>query len=230
MQAKDVMVSPAITVGPDASVAETADILLENRISAVPVVNEKGALVGIVSEGDLIRRAEIGTDRRRSWWLELLASNNTIAMEYVKSHASKVSDIMTTWPITVGEETPLAEIADLLETRQIKRVPVVRDGKVVGIVSRANLLQAFAAMRRAAPEGKPDDSAIRTAVLKTIDTAHLVRPYGLTVTVKDGNVHLTGMVGTAEEKKALRIAAEVTQGVQSVTENLLVEPRMPAGL
>lgn len=230
MQAKDVMVSPAITVGPDASVAETANILLENRISAVPVVNEKGALVGIVSEGDLIRRAEIGTDRRRSWWLELLASNNTIVMEYVKSHASKVSDIMTTWPITVGEETPLAEIADLLETRQIKRVPVMREGKVVGIVSRANLLQAFAAMRRAAPEGKPHDSAIRAEVLKTIDSAHLVRPYGLTVTVKDGNVHLTGMVGTAEEKKALRIAAEVTQGVQSVTENLLVEPRMPVGL
>ena len=230
MQAKDVMVSPAITVGPDASVAETADILLENRISAVPVVNEKGALVGIVSEGDLIRRAEIGTDRRRSWWLELLASNNTIAMEYVKSHASKVSDVMTTWPITVGEETPLAEIADLLEARQIKRVPVVRDGKVVGIVSRANLLQAFAAMRRAAPEGKPHDSAIRAEVLRTIDTAHLVRPYGLTVTVKDGNVHLTGTVGTPEEKKALRIAAEVTRGVQSVTENLLVEPRMPAGL
>ena len=230
MQAKDVMVSPAITVGPDASVAETANILLENRISAVPVVNEKGALVGIVSEGDLIRRAEIGTDRRRSWWLELLASNNTIVMEYVKSHASKVSDIMTTWPITVGEETPLAEIADLLETRHIKRVPVVREGKVVGIVSRANLLQAFAAMRRAAPEGKPHDSAIRAEVLKTIDSAHLVRPYGLTVTVKDGNVHLTGMVGTAEEKKALRIAAEVTRGVESVTENLLVEPRMPVGL
>jgi len=230
MQAKDVMVSPAITVGPDASVAETVDILLENRISAVPVVNEKGALVGIVSEGDLIRRAEIGTDRHRSWWLELFASNNTIALEYVKSHARKVSDIMTPWPITVGEETPLAEIADLLETRQIKRVPVVRDGEVVGIVSRTNLLQAFAAMRRGAPEGKPHDSAIRTEVLKTIDTAHLVRPYGLTVTVKDGNVHLTGMVGTMEEKKALRIAAEVTQGVQRVTENLLVEPRMPAGL
>jgi CBS domain-containing protein len=230
MKAKDVMVSPAITVGPDALVAETADILLKYRISAAPVVNDKGALVGIVSEGDLIRRAEFGTDRRRSWWLELLATNNTIAVEYVKSHASKVSDIMTTWPITVGEETPLAEIADLLETRQIKRVPVVRDGKVVGIVSRANLLQAFAAMRRPAPEGTPDDRAIRTEVLKTIDTAHLVRPYGLTITVRDGNVHLTGMVGTAEEKKALRIAAEVTQGVQSVTENLLVQPRMPAGL
>src|SRR4029077_1989819 len=151
MQAKDVMVSPAITVSPDASVPETANILLKNRISAVPVVDPTGAILGIVSEGDLMRRAEIGTERHRSWWLEMLASSNTIAMDYVKSHAQKGSDVMTAWPIAVGEETPLAEIANLLETRQIKRVPVVRDGKVIGIVSRADLLQAFASTPRPVP-------------------------------------------------------------------------------
>ncbi|TMJ02174.1 MAG: CBS domain-containing protein [Alphaproteobacteria bacterium] len=230
MQAKDVMVSPVITVSPDASVAETANILLRNRISAVPVVSKAGALLGIVSEGDLIRRAEIGTERHRTWWLEMLASHNTIAMDYVKSHASKVSDIMTTWPVSVGAETPLAEIADLLEMRKIKRVPVVRDGKVIGIVSRADLLQAFAAMHRPAPEANPDDRAVRAAVIKTIDTAKLVRPYTLGITAKDGNVHLSGLVGTAEEKRALCLAAEVTPGVVSVTENLQVQPRMPAYL
>jgi predicted transcriptional regulator len=137
---------------------------------------------------------------------------------------------MTAWPIAVGEETPLAEIADLLEGRQIKRVPVVRDGNVIGIVSRADLLQAFASIHRPAPEADPDDRALRAAVLKTMDTAKLVRPYTLSITVKDGNVHLSGLVGTAEEKKALCIAAEVTQGVVSVTESLQVEPRLPASL
>jgi len=230
MQAKDVMVSPAITVSPDASVPETANILLKNRISAVPVVDQAGALLGIVSEGDLMRRAEIGTERHRSWWLEMLASSNTIAMDYVKSHANKVSDVMTAWPLAVGEETPLAEIADLLEARQIKRVPVVRDGKVIGIVSRADLLQAFASMHRPAPEANPDDRALRAAVLKTMDTAKLQRPYSLSITAKDGNVHLSGLVGTAEEKRALCLAAEVTQGVVGVTESLQVEPRIPAYL
>lgn len=230
MQAKDVMVSPAITVSPDASVPETANILLKNRISAVPVVDQTGALIGIVSEGDLMRRAEIGTERHRSWWLEMLSSSNTIAMEYVKSHAHNVSDVMTAWPLAVGEETSLAEIADLLEMRQIKRVPVVRDGKVVGIVSRADLLQAFASVHRPAPEANLDDRALHAAILKTMDTAKLVRPYTFSITVNDGNVHLSGLIGTAEEKKALCIAAEVTQGVVSVTENLQVEPRIPAYL
>jgi CBS domain-containing protein len=227
MKAIDVMVSPVITVGPDASVVEVAEILLKNRISAVPVVDQAGTLVGIVSEGDLMRRAEVGTDRRRSWWLELIAGYETIVADYVKSHAHKVSDVMTTWPVTVTEATPLAEIADLLEGRRIKRVPVMREGKVVGIVSRANLLQAFASMyRQAAPADRPDDHAIRIEVLKTIDDAHLTRPYGLDVKVKDGNVDLWGVVGTADEKKALRIAAEVTQGVQSVADNLIIKPRI----
>lgn len=227
MKALDIMVSPVVTVGPDTSVAEVADILLEKRISGVPVVDAGGTLVGIVSESDLMRRAEAGTDRRRSWWLELLTRNDTIAADYVKSHARKVADIMTRYPVTVGEETPIASIADLLEARQIKRVPVVRDGKVVGIVSRANLLQAFATLRRkSTPDAKADDRAIRLRVLKTIDDAHLPRPFGLNVTVRDGNVDLWGVVGTHEEKTALRVATEVTQGVASVTDNVVVQPPM----
>jgi CBS domain-containing protein len=224
MNAIDVMVSPVITVGPETSVAETAEILLSNRISGVPVI-ENEELVGIVSEGDLLRRAETGTERRRSWWLELLTRSDTIAADYVKSHARKVRDIMTRAPITVMENTPLAEIADLMEGRQIKRVPVMRDGKLVGIVSRANLLQAFAMMRRQAmPDAKADDRTIRMRVLKTIDEAHLPRPFGLNVTVKDGNVNLWGVVGTHEVKAALRVATEVTSGVVSVIDNLIVQP------
>jgi CBS domain-containing protein len=230
MKAADVMVSPVITVTPDTSVADAADTLLKNRISAVPVI-ENDALVGIVSEGDLMRRAEAGTERRRSWWLELLTRNDTIAADYVKSNARRVGDIMTRYPVTVSEDTALAEIANILEARQIKRVPVVRDGKLVGIVSRANLLQAFATMRRQAqPETKADDRTIRLRVLKTIDDAHLVRPFAMNVTVTDANVNLWGVVSTHEEKKALRVAAEVTNGVASVTDNIVVQPPMSSAV
>jgi CBS domain-containing protein len=230
MKAADVMVSPVITVTPDTSVADAADALLTNRISAVPVV-ENGALVGIVSEGDLMRRAEAGTERRRSWWLELFTRNDAIAADYVKSHARKVGDVMTLHPVTVSEETPLTEIANILEARQIKRVPVMRDRKVVGIVSRANLLQAFATMhRKAQPDTKADDRTIRLRVLKTIDDAHLARPFGMNVTVTDANVNLWGVVSTHEEKKALRVAAEVTNGVTSVTDNIVVQPPVSSAL
>jgi len=231
MKAIDIMVSPVVTVGPDTTAAEVADILLEKHISGVPVVDAGGALVGIVSEGDLMRRAETGTERRRSWWLELLTRNDTIAADYIKSHARKVGDIMTRYPVTVSEETPITEIVDLLEGRQIKRVPVMRDGKVVGIISRSNLLQAFATLRRkAGPESKTDDRTLRLRVLKTIDGAHLPRPFGLNVTVKDGNVDLWGVVETDEEKNALRVATEVTQGVVSVVDNVFVRPPVSSAI
>lgn len=231
MKALDVMVSPVITVNPDTSVADAADMLLKHRISGMPVLDDTGALVGMVSEGDFLRRVEAGTERRRSRWLELFTRSETIAAEYVKSHGRKVSDVMTTWPVSVSEDAPLVDIADLMEARQIKRVPVVRAGKVVGIVSRANLLQAFASMgRKAGPETRVDDQTIRLRVLKTIDETHLARPFGLVVTVKDGNVDLQGAVATSDEKNALRVATEVTQGVLSVTDNIRIQPVMAAGI
>jgi len=231
MKALDVMVSPVITISPDTSIEEAADTLLKNRISGMPVLDGTGALVGIISEGDFLRRVEAGTERHRPRWLELLTRGDTIAAEYVKSHGRKVSDVMTTWPVSVGEDTPLMDIADLMESRQIKRVPVVRAGKVVGIVSRANLLQAFASMaRKPVSEAKVDDRSIRLRVIATIDETHLVRPSGFNVTVKDGNVDLWGAVSTADEKNAFRVAAEVTQGVLSVTDNIRIQPLMAAGI
>ena len=146
--AKDVMTSPVIAVGPDSTVDEVADILLSHGISAVPVI-DRGALLGIVSEGDLIRRAEIGTaPQHRSWWLRLFASNAALAEGYVKSHSEHVTDVMTKQVATVVESTPVVEIATLLEHNRIKRVPVLRDGQVVGIVSRANLVRALVVARK----------------------------------------------------------------------------------
>src|SRR6478736_1237177 len=134
MRASDVMVSNVITVGVNASIGEVAAILLNNNISGAPVVGEKGELVGIVSEGDLIRRPETGTSKRHSWWLELLSNERTLAAEYVKSHSRKVADVMTSDVITAKPETPLGEIAAMLERNRIKRVPIVEGGKIVGLV------------------------------------------------------------------------------------------------
>ncbi len=158
MKAAEVMESNVITIGPDASVRDLARLLLTNGISAVPVVGDHGQLVGIVSEGDLIRRVEAGTERRGAWWAELNAAPERLAAVSIKSHAQKVVDIMTRNVVTAGPDTPLSEIAALLEDHDIKRVPIVAQGKVEGIVSRADFLRVLAALRRA--EGVDADSTV----------------------------------------------------------------------
>ena len=170
MKAADVMVSPVITLGPDATVQEVADILLRNRISAVPVLSQQGKILGIVSEGDLLRRVESGTQRHRSWWLELLTTKFTLRDEYVKSHSRKVTDIMTSDVLTVSPGMPLGDIASVLEKNGIKRVPVVTDGKLVGIVSRANLLQAIATIGKTIKtQGAVSDAALREKVVDQLE-------------------------------------------------------------
>src|SRR3974377_2500339 len=144
MQAIGIMTSEVIAVDEDATVAAVAKLLAERGISGVPVVDENNRVIGMVSEGDLLHRAETGTERRRSWWLDMMVSKNKRAGDYIKSHSGKVKDIMTRNVLSVTETTPVADIALLLETNRIKRVPVVRDGKLVGIVSRANLARGLA--------------------------------------------------------------------------------------
>jgi len=151
MKARDVMVAPIITVKPTASVRDAAEMLVENRISGLPVVDDDGKLVGVVSEGDLLHRVEAGTDRRRSWWLQLITGDTRLASEYIGAHARKVADVMSRRVITAPPETPLSEIAIRMEKNAINRVPIVdSDGQLVGIVSRANLVQAIATAPRSA--------------------------------------------------------------------------------
>jgi CBS domain-containing protein len=224
MKAADVMTSKVITVGPDAQLQDVAQTLLANRISAMPVVAADGKLIGIISEGDLMRRVESGTERRRSWWLELMTGREVLAAEYIKEHSRKVSDVMTREVITVKPETPLSDIATVLERNGIKRVPVVQDGKVVGIISRANLLQALASYRAPIEGRAPSDTAIRESVMARINSEPWGRPALINVIVQDGNVELWGIVETQVEKKAVRVAAEVTPGVRAVNDNLIVRP------
>jgi predicted transcriptional regulator len=171
-----------------------------------------------------MRRAEAGTERRRSWWLEHLTGKQVLAAEYVRSHSHKVTDVMTRSVITATPETPLGEIATLLEKNRIKRVPIVQNGKVVGIVSRANLLQALASMpAKDATTTHADDSKIRDKVLSQLN-GELWRPSLLNVTVHDGTVDLWGFVTSNDEKKAARIAVEGIVGVKSINDHLTIPP------
>ncbi len=227
MKAADIMVTKVITVGPGAGVAEVANILLTNRISAVPVVNQDGKILGIVSEGDLLRRSETDTLRRRSWWLEMFMGSQVTAAEYVQSHSRKVVDIMTRRVISATPDTPLHEIATLLERNRIKRAPIVQDGKIVGIVSRANLVQALATVigktNAASSHKRLRDSDIRTKVIKQL-SAEPWCPSMLNVTVHEGVVELWGIASSEDQRKATRLAAEITPGVKSVNNNLLIPP------
>jgi CBS domain-containing protein len=227
MNARDVMISSVVCVKPTSSVREAANTLLERRISAVPVVDDQGKLVGIVSEGDLLHRAEAGTERRRSWWLRVLTRDETLAAEYAKVHGRKVSDVMTRNVITAGPDTPLHEIAALLEKNAIKRVPIVENGQVVGIVSRANLIQAVASARTHL-EVPLSDTAIRETLLAQLQQEPWAHTALFSVTVIAGVVDLWGLVESDAEREAMRVAADAIPGVSAVNDNLVVR-RAEAG-
>ncbi|MBY0383359.1 MAG: CBS domain-containing protein [Xanthobacteraceae bacterium] len=220
MQAHDVMVSPVITVGQTATVRDVARILLEKRISAAPVIDNVGKLVGIVTESDLMHRIEAGTERPYSWWVHFLAGDATIAADYVKSHAAKVEDIMTSDVITAAPETPLHEIAALLEEHQIKRVPIVsKAGDLVGIVSRANLIQVVASARPKLEMTLPD-SEIRQKLLGELKKHSWTHTHNLSVTVANGIVDLWGYAESGDQRKAIRVIAEAIPGVTVVNDHL----------
>lgn len=229
MKARDIMTSPVVTVAPDATVQEVAALLYERRIGAVPIMQE-GRLAGIVSETDLLRRHEIGTDAYRrpgSLWLRLFGADSSL-QDYVRSHARHARDVMTSEVATVTPDTPVAEIAKLLEGRGIGRAPVVEAGKLVGIVSRANLVQALATRvaAPAAPEAV-DDESVRRALLKELERQQWWRIDRAAVMVTDGVVHFWGMVDTDAARPAARVAAENVPGVRGVEDHRFLSSNAP---
>jgi CBS domain-containing protein len=234
MRAMDVMTTNVITVEPNTSVQELATLLSERGISGVPVVDRDSRLVGIVTEGDLLHRTETGTERRiqrrRSRWLDGFASDQEAARDYVKAHGRIVREIMTPEVISVSDTTELADIATLLETKRIKRVPVLRDGKLVGIVSRANLVRALA-MTKSEPaiEADSDDRTIRQKLITELQGQEWVHMWGADIIVRDRIVHLWFSDDRSdEERQAVRIAAENIPGVRQVEEHIVPVPAFPA--
>jgi CBS domain-containing protein len=224
MKARDVMVSPVITVSENESVRDAARLLIEKRISAVPVVGRDGRLVGIVSEADFIHRPETGTDRPASWWLSLISGERALAEEYTKSHAKRVRDVMTKTVQTAHPDTPLHEIADMLEEKHIKRVPIVNEaGDLVGIITRANIVQAFASARPQLEIGAPD-ALLRERLLVELKKHPWSHLHKLNVTVTNGVVDLWGIAESDAERQAIRVAAESIAGVTGVNDHLIREP------
>jgi len=225
MKAVDVMTREIISVAPDASVLEAVRLMLQHKISGLPVIDASGSLQGVVTEGDFLRRVETGTERKRSRLVEFLLGPGRLASDYVHSAGRKVAEVMTPEVRTVGEDDPLEKVVHMMERHRIKRLPVVRGGKVVGIVTRANLMRALASLALAAQPVAADDAAIRERLLVELKK-HAWAPLGLIdVAVKDGVVKLSGALTDERERQAIRIAAENIPGVRKVEDHLIwIEP------
>lgn len=226
MNVADVMSKPAITVTPETTILDAARLMLQKNISGLPVVDKAGGVVGIVTEGDLLHRAETGTDHLRSRWFEVLVSPGRLARDYVHSHARKVGTVMTRDVASVEPADDLAKVVGLMESRHIKRLPVIEAGRLVGIVSRANLMRALVdTAPQAAGSENDSDGEIRAHILVEIAN----QPWGprasVDVTVKDGIVNLYGSIIDDRERDALKVLVENTPGVKAVRDHLVwVEP------
>jgi CBS domain-containing protein len=224
MRAHQIMTRSVITVTPETSVVEAANIMLQRHISGLPVVDSAGALVGIISEGDFIRRFEINTGRKRSGFIKFILGAGREAADFVHEHAKKVGEIMTPEPLTINEDTDLEQIVELMEKNNVKRLPVTRGNELVGIVARSNLLQAVASLAHDIPDPTADDDHIRNRIISALEKNHWC-PWGLNVVVRDGIVHLSGVITEERSRQAAIVGAENIAGVKKVHDHLCwVEP------
>jgi CBS domain-containing protein len=225
MKASDIMTREVVSIGPDASIMEAVRLMLQHKISGLPVIGASGDLVGVVTEGDFLRRAETGTQRKRARWIEFIVGPGKLASEYVQTSGRKVNEVMTSDVHTVSEDAPLEKIVHAMERYRIKRLPVVRGRKVVGIVTRQNLVRAVAGLALEARPALPGDTAIRERLLAELKKQPWA-PIGLIdVAVRDGVVTFTGALTDERQRLALRVAAENVAGVKKVEDHLIwVEP------
>jgi CBS domain-containing protein len=221
IQAQDVMTTAVITIAASATVKEAAKRMLQRRISALPVVGVNDRVIGMVSEGDLMRRVEIGTDAPRSWWLRLLGED--AARDYMRMHGRYVRDVMASPVVSVRRKTPLKEVAQLLEKHQIKRVPVLEGARLIGIVSRADLVRRFATAPERPAARTSSDRALRGFVLERVARSRVDATY-VNITVEHRTVHLWGSMRSNGERRVLRVAAESVEGVRKVEDHTKVMP------
>src|SRR5262249_35399012 len=219
MRAHQIMTRSVITVAPETTIVDAANLMLQRHVSGLPVVDASGKLVGIVSEGDFIRRSEIGTQRKRGRWLKFILGPGTAASDFVQEHGRRVEEVMTKDPLTITEDTALAEIVDLMEKNNVKRLPVMCAGGRVGLVARATRRRAAAALARQAPDPTADDDHIRNRVMDALEKTEWC-PFGLSVIVRDGIVHLSGVITEERARQAAIVATENIDGVKKVHDHL----------
>jgi CBS domain-containing protein len=234
MKAADIMTTRLVKVRPDATISQAIALMLEKRISGLPVVAADGTLAGVVTEGDFLRRSEVGTTRHRPRWLELLLGPGRLAEEFIKSHAKRVEDIMTRDVATVDVSAPIDAVVAVMEKHHVKRVPVLREGKLAGLISRANLLRALQRMSAKGKVSEPhsiaNDTLIRDRILAEIDRQIWAPKVFVDVVVWEGVVHLRGNVFDDRDRQALRVLAENIEGVEAVEDHLNYVPLVPAML
>jgi CBS-domain-containing membrane protein len=225
MNVGDVMTRDVLSVPPEALVVAAAQLMLQKRISGLPVIDDRGKLAGIVTEGDFLRRAETDTGRRRPRWVEFFVGPGRLSDEYVRLSGRKVSDVMTHDVQTMPPDAPLEQAVRLMERHHIKRVLVVDNGKVVGIVTRANLLHAMASFAHEIGPFSAEDAAIRERLLADLKIQPWAPVTPIDVTVRNGVVQLSGIITDERQRQALRVAAENIPGVKNVEDNIVwVEP------
>lgn len=220
MRATEIMTRSVITIQPHASIADAIRLMLGQRISGLPVVGTSGSLVGILTEGDLLRRAETGTERRRPRLLDFLRGAASQAQDYVRTHGRKVQDIMTRDVVSAAEDAQLDEIVELMESKRIRRVPIVTNHRLVGVVSRADLLRVLAKVLGQIPPAAPGDPKLREQIVAEMQRQAWSGRSHVTVVVTDGVVDLEGIIYNISERDALRVAAENVPGVKEVRDHL----------
>jgi CBS domain-containing protein len=230
MQAADVMTRDVAVTSPDATVEAAIATMLARHVSGLPVVNAAGEVVGVLSEGDLLRRVELGTEMHRPGWLNLLRGPQRAAEDYVRSHTRHVSDVMSAKPVTADQTAPLEDIVKLMTQKHVKRVPVTSNGRLTGIVCRSDLVRALAGAMTNRPTSPADDAALKEAVVAEIERQPWSNACQMTVEVKGGHARLTGVVFQDGITAALRVAAESVSGVQSAVVEAEYAPPMPLGV
>ncbi|MVT70445.1 CBS domain-containing protein [Bradyrhizobium pachyrhizi] len=219
MRAHQIMARHLITVGTETSIIKAAKLMMDHHVSGLPVVDSSGRLVGILSESDFLRRSEIGTQRRRGRWLQFLLGSGYAAADFVHERGRKVGEIMSCDPITVTEETPLPDLVNLMEKRGIKRLPVMHEGRLVGLVTSADLLRAVASIAHQILDPTADDKHVHDRIVRALDGANWC-PLGLQVSVRNGVVHLRGIIMDERARQAAIVAAENVAGVKEVHDHL----------
>ena len=222
MQARDVMVADVITVREETSVPEVARLMTERRVSGLPVVNADGAVIGLVSDGDLIHRAELETEVRHNWWLRHFSDPDRIAREYAKSHGLKAGDVMSRTVIAVQAGDELGHVAEVLDRNRIKRVPVLDGRRLVGIIARSDIVRCLARQRVPAEEGKVDDGALYRQINEEIDRQSWLTSRYFNVIVSDGMVELRGFAASDDQRRALRVLVAGVAGVRRVEDRLQI--------
>jgi CBS domain-containing protein len=229
VKASDVMTRRVISISPTATILEAIKLMLKHHVSGLPVIDRKGKLVGVVTESDFLRRSELGTERARSRWLVALFGPGEAARDYVHSHGLKVQDVMTRDPVVIAEDTALDQIVDVMERRNVKRLPVMHRGRVVGIVSRANLILALASIHRTVPTSQQNDAAIRDRILTSIHEQSWASGASVDVILHNGIADIWGTISDVAQRQALKALVESTPGVRRVEDHLTWQGKPASG-